>query len=337
MEKQKSTELIKLRSYAAKEAQEVEKAMRQDLAEALSGDDPLLIEVLEYALFSGGKRIRPLLVILASRCCGASEESLYRLAIAFEYLHVATLIHDDVIDHAKERRGQQSLINRYGLAAAILSGDWLHARSMDLIGQLTGPEGLKVFSRATTAMVDGEFLQLRFAADSSVTEAQYFSVIHKKTAGLISTACEIGAMFGQAEEEERLALRSFGYNLGNSFQVIDDLLDYQGDSRNTGKKIGNDFVEGKLTLPLIRALAGGSQGDKQKIIELLGGDRANPDNFLAVKELISKNNGFESALGTATELINKAINTLNIFTDEEVQESREMLATLALYVSSRNK
>lgn len=337
MERQITADPSDLQTFAIREAQKVESAMRQDLTEALTDNDPLLSEVLDYALFSGGKRIRPLLVILASQCCGTSGDSLYKLAAAFEYLHVATLIHDDVIDHAEERRGRKSLITVYGLAAAILSGDWLHARSMNLIGRLTGAAGLELFSMATTAMVNGEFLQLRFAADSTVREDQYFSVIHQKTAGLIGIACEIGALFAQADKIQRAALKNYGYHIGNSFQVIDDLLDYQGDQKITGKKIGNDFAEGKLTLPLIRTLETCTTEDRMILVDLLAGNRTNPDHFRIVRELIAKNNGFESAFATAEELAHKAIDALDIFSAENAQKSRSVLRSLALYILSRNK
>ncbi len=337
METHQDEALTQLQSFAANQAQKVEEAMRLDLANVTKGNDPLLIEVLEYALFGGGKRIRPLLVILASRCCDYFEHSIYELAAAFEYLHVATLIHDDVIDHAQERRGQKSVVNVYGMAAAILSGDWLHARSMEIIGSLTGSQGLDIFSQATTAMVNGEFLQLRYAADTKVDEEQYFSVIHHKTAGLIGTACEIGAIFAKGDDSKCHALKTYGYKLGNAFQVIDDLLDYQGDTKKTGKKTGNDFVEGKITLPLLRTLEAASTSDRLILCELLSENRADPERFNTAKDLIIKYNGFDSALETATNLSHQAIQALDCFHDDNVQNSREMLTALAFYVLSRNK
>ena len=154
---------IDVRAMAASVASRVEIAMRADLAVALSGCDPLLIQVLEHALFNGGKRIRPLLTVLCSRCCGRDDDDLYLLAAAFEYLHVATLVHDDVIDHAPRRRGKITVSAKFGLAAAILAGDWLHARSMHLIGRLAGSQGLEIFCQATGSMVNGEFEQLRYS------------------------------------------------------------------------------------------------------------------------------------------------------------------------------
>jgi octaprenyl-diphosphate synthase len=231
-------ELSAFKQYVSREADLLETAMREDLAEALQGCDSLLGEVLEYALFGGGKRIRPVLTVLSARICGRNDQELYRLAVAFEYLHVATLVHDDVIDNARERRGRDAVGHKFGMSAAILVGDWLHARSMHLVGRHAGSEGLEAFCRSTAGMVDGEFLQLRYVADPGVTEEQYFSVIHRKTALLIGSTCEIGSMFGGADQEQREALATYGHKLGTAFQVIDDLLDYQGNSASTGKKTG---------------------------------------------------------------------------------------------------
>ena len=181
-----------LRTVAAAVGGRVETAMRADLSAALAGADPLLSEVLEYALFSGGKRIRPLLTVLCSRCCGRDDPDLYLLAAAFEYLHVASLIHDDVIDRAEQRRGRATVLARFGMTSAILAGDWLHAQCMNLIGRLAGSEGLDIFCRATTSMVNGEFAQLRLISDTTAGEGPYFAVIRQKTGNLIASTCALG-------------------------------------------------------------------------------------------------------------------------------------------------
>lgn len=216
-----------LLTVAAAIGARTETAMRSDLETALTNSDPLLIEVLHYALFNGGKRIRPLLTVLCSRCCGRDDAQLYLLAAAFEYLHVATLAHDDVIDRADQRRGRPSVAARFGTTAAILAGDWLHARSMHLIGRLAGPDGLEIFSTATTAMVNGEFVQLRHIADLNTTEHDYFTIIRQKTSNLIASACSIGALYAGADTKRRDALTTYGDRIGAAFQVVDDLLDSQ--------------------------------------------------------------------------------------------------------------
>ena len=331
------SDLVAFKQFVSSEAALLEATMREDLAEALQGCDPLLGEVLEYALFSGGKRIRPLLAVLASKVCGRNDQDLYRLAVAFEYLHVATLVHDDVIDNADKRRGRDAVSKKFGMAAAILAGDWLHARSMHLVGEYTGQEGLEVFCRSTTGMVDGEFLQLRYVADPDVSEEQYYSVIHRKTALLIGSTCEIGALFGGADREQREALATYGHKLGTAFQVIDDLLDYQGDTANTGKKIGNDFAEGKMTLPLIRALASASESERQEMKTLLAGDRTNPSALERFSTLVENERGFSTARESAEQLIREALSALNIFKESNDEQSLVMLQALAGYVLSRNK
>lgn len=336
MKNEQSVEIAALQRYIGETVQAVEGAMREDLAEALQGNDPLLKEVIEYALFGGGKRIRPLLAILAARVCGNSDKTVYRLAAAFEYLHVATLVHDDVIDHALERRGRESVGRKYGMTAAILAGDWLHARSMFLVGRYGGKEGLAVFCRSTAGMVDGEFLQLRYAGKCTVTEKQYFDVIHRKTGLLIESTCEIGAIFAGAEERQRQALAEYGRKLGSAFQVIDDLLDYQGDSRNTGKAVGNDFVEGKMTLPLIRSLALAGEQEREKIVRLFAGAR-NRDDIGTVRDFIEKYDGFRSAREKAVANVEEAVAALDIFTAGADPDCLSVLTSLARYVLSRDR
>lgn len=330
-------DMTSLRDFVAREASLIEEAMRGDLAEVLKDNDPLLVEVIEYALFGGGKRIRPLLAVLAARICGLQDASIYRLAVAFEYLHVATLVHDDVIDNARERRGCPSVGTEYGMASAILAGDWLHARSMYLVGRYGGQEALDVFCRSTVGMVDGEFLQLRFAADCQATEAQYFDVIHRKTALLIESTCEIGALFGGADDIQCRALSLYGHKLGKAFQVVDDLLDYTGDTSNTGKKTGNDFVEGKVTLPIIRALKIADHKDRETIVDLFSEDRTAPKSYGALVALIEKNRGFESSRETAQFLVQEAVAALDVFSANDDPESLAMLTGLAGYVLSRDR
>jgi len=330
-------ELSAFKQFVNREGGLLEAAAREDFSAALQGCDPLLREVLEYALFSGGKRVRPLLVLLAARICGRQDQEVYRLAVAFEYLHVATLIHDDVIDNARQRRGRDAVGHRFGMAAAILAGDWLHARSMHLVGRYAGAEGLDVFCHSTTGMVDGEFLQLRYVADPEVTEEQYFSVIRRKTALLIGSTCEIGALFGGADKKQRDSLAMYGDKLGTAFQVIDDLLDYQGDSTATGKTTGNDFVEGKMTLPLIRAFAAADKEDRAVLASLLLQDRADPEVLARFSELVDTLGGFSSARQTAAQMVREAISALDMFAGSGDQESLAMLKALAGYVLARNK
>ena len=327
-----------LHRVAAAVAARIETVMRADLEAALAGCDPLLVTVLEYTLFNGGKRIRPLLTVLCSRCCGRDDDDLYLLATAFEYLHVATLVHDDVIDRAAQRRGQATVSAQYGIAAAILAGDWLHARSMHLIGRLAGAEGLEIFCQATASMVNGEFAQLRSIGDTDTEQRHYFDVIRQKTGNLIASTCAIGALFAGAEPAQRHALACYGNNIGAAFQVVDDLLDFLGDNGTTGKKTGNDFVEGKITLPLLHAFEKADEGERLALEALLHGDRTQPEAYARLFALIDQLGGFKAAERTARQLVETAIAALAPFSGaDQESENVALLKELACYILARKK
>jgi len=315
----------------------MEETMSEDLEQTLVGNDPLLGEVLRYALLTGGKRLRPMLVIVSSRLCGRDDDDLYLLATAFEYLHVATLIHDDVIDHADNRRGLKAVGKKYGMAAAILAGDWLHAHSMYLIGSLTGKQGLDIFCGATAAMVDGEFLQLRHLSDTTITEQQYFDVILRKTARLISSTCEIGALFGGGTVEQVDALATYGRKIGIAFQIIDDLLDYLGDQQATGKLVGNDFIEGKLTLPLIHAFSHANAQEREALLKSIRGDRSRTDAAATAKQIMYDLGSFEFSRQQAKKEVEEGLAAIALFEHKRHEESLAILKGLAGYILTRDR
>lgn len=330
-----------LKAAIAPDLGRIEQAMQADLAAITCDMAPLLGEVLHYGLFNGGKRIRPLLTVLCYRLCGGSEVKskvdIYPLAMAFEYLHCATLFHDDVIDQALTRRGRPAVNVAYGETAAILAGDFLHARSMLLVGRGGGIQALEIFCKATTAMVDGEFLQLHNASRYNLAEADYFAVIMGKTARLIGATCEIGALVAGADAAAQQALCNYGLHLGCAFQIIDDLLDYLGDEASTGKSVGNDFREGKMTLPLIIAMGRAEDGDRERLLFMLASVQERQSGFVEACALIARYDGFALARHKAEEMIASALAQLRIFDQAEVQQERAMLEALASYVLSRNK
>jgi octaprenyl-diphosphate synthase len=327
----------KLKVLIAPDIRLIEETMQSDISSISSRLDGLLLEVLQYGLFNGGKRFRPLLAVLAARLSGNTDTNVYRLAIAFEYLHMATLFHDDVIDNAQNRRGKPAVFRAYGLAAAVLAGDFLHARSMALVGELGGVEALKIFCRATSGMVDGEFLQLRNTANYNQSEEEYFAAVSGKTVLLISAAMEIGSLFGGENSMVRKALLHYGNNLGCAFQIVDDLLDYLGDQKVTGKSVGNDLIEGKMTLPLILALKKAEQKERQYFKRILQDTEVRKNSFPEIKDFITKYNGFTDAMIKAEELIAEAISELDIFGLPEQREDRGVLECLARYVLTRTK
>ncbi len=315
--------------------EKIERTMREDLNELTTVMDSLLIEILEYGLFSGGKRFRPLLTVLAGRLSNGENSDLYKVALAFEYLHLATLFHDDVIDLADTRRGKPSVCKKYGTAAAILAGDFLHARSMWLVDKYGKNGSLEVFCKATAGIVDGEFTQLRNSSNLNQSEADYFRAIEGKTALLISATTEIGALQGCVKSKEIAALREYGKNLGYGFQIIDDLLDYQGDKNKTGKIVGNDLTEGKMTLPLILALEQANGEDYQQLKNILHDPNLRATSFQTIHQLIEKYNGFQGAGAKAEAAIGKAIDYLDIFPDN--LQDVEALKGLAYYTLIRDK
>jgi octaprenyl-diphosphate synthase len=332
-----STEKSFLLEWIQQQAIRTEEAIRQDLESALAGNDPLLPEVLKYSLLQGGKRLRPALAVLSSRLCGRDDDELYLLAGTFEYLHAGSLIHDDVIDHARNRRGKESVVKKYGMAAAILAGDWLHARCMHLVGSLAGQAGLDIVCHATQEMVDGEFLQLRYTANPAVSEEQYLAVIHRKTALLMSATCETGALYGGADPAQQRALADYGRKIGIAFQVIDDLLDYLGDEKTTGKIVGNDFIEGKMTLPLIHALAQSTEADKVDLLKALQASPRDNAGCAMARQLMHATESFAFSRQRAAQEIQEGLAALSCFTKEQHSESLTILEQFADYILNRDR
>ncbi len=206
-----------------------------------------------YIRSSGGKRIRPALLILANRASGgdAASENVIRMATVMEMLHTATLVHDDIIDHADTRRGRDSVNKHFGNQMAVLMGDWLYMSAFETSLKERSLAVLDILTRLTRKMTEGELIQLTVIGDTEITEEAYFDILRRKTAYLFSGCCEIGAVVAGADPVKQTALRDYGMNLGVAFQLADDLLDFTSDERAMGKAAGADLLEGKLTLPLI--------------------------------------------------------------------------------------
>ncbi|MDJ0623335.1 MAG: polyprenyl synthetase family protein [Desulfocapsaceae bacterium] len=328
-------EITTLLQVLQKDIKRVNETISQDIDELETVHDDQLIEILRYGLLGGGKRIRPLLTIICGRLCGYSADDIFKLATAFEYLHAATLFHDDVIDQANTRRGQPSVYKAYGLDAAILAGDFLHARSMEIIGTYGGVECLKIFCRATSTIANGEFLQLRNTKNYNQSEEDYLQTIEGKTALFISAATEIGAMVGSADKAQRFALAEYGRNLGYGFQIVDDLLDYQGNADKTGKATGNDLIEGKMTLPLILAIHQADNEDRQRLLTIVQDKKEREESFEEIYNLIEKYNGFQLTRKKAEYFIKEAIRNLQGFSNEN--ENISILKALGEYVLAREK
>ncbi|HNU08364.1 MAG TPA: polyprenyl synthetase family protein, partial [Pyrinomonadaceae bacterium] len=211
----------------------------------------------DYLRASGGKRLRPALLLLSNLAVGgnASDESVIRLATVMEMLHTATLVHDDIIDNAVTRRNRVSVNARFGNQSAVLMGDWLYMSAFETSLRERSLEILDILTRLTRKMTEGELIQLTVLGRSDITENEYFDILQRKTAFLFSACCEIGAILGGAGPERQAALRDYGMNLGTAFQLANDVLDFTADEEILGKAAGADLLEGKLTLPLILLVA----------------------------------------------------------------------------------
>src|SRR5512138_2108433 len=237
----------------------VEEQFKKDLA----SDVPLIRKVGEYVLSSGGKRIRPALLLLAAKLCGYTGSRHIPLASVVEFIHTATLLHDDVVDEANIRRGIPSANTLWGNSASVLVGDFLFSKSFSLMVADGDLNVLRVLSAATTRIAEGEVLQLVCTSDLEITEERYIEVVVCKTAVLLAAACQAGAIIGGATAEQEAALAAFGMDLGIAFQLMDDTLDYVADEKEFGKSIGHDLEEGKITLPLIETLKRCSAAERE--------------------------------------------------------------------------
>jgi len=279
-------------------------AINAALAANLQTHVPLIAEVGRHILLSGGKRVRPLLFILAARMCGQQGNHLADFSTIFEYLHAATLLHDDVIDAAQVRRGATTANNIWGNHAVILVGDFLLAKALSLAVSTNRLQILKVLGQTTTQMAEGEILQLIHAGNLKLSEAEYFEVI-------MSAACQIGGILAGVPPAQEEALAQMGLNLGLTFQMVDDILDYTGDQEQMGKEVGADLREGRITLPLIHALAQASPPDRARLQEMA--QHLTPEMVPEFLDLLNRYGSLDHARKLARQYTLKAQEDLKIF------------------------
>ncbi|MGD9866958.1 MAG: polyprenyl synthetase family protein [Hyphomicrobiales bacterium] len=226
-------------------------------------DVELIPELARHLIDSGGKRLRPMLTIAAAQMCGYSGKGHVKLAASVEFMHTATLLHDDVVDESDLRRGKTTARILWGNEASVLVGDFLLGQAFRMMVDVGSMEALRILSNAAAVIAEGEVMQLVASKNTETTEDDYLSVILAKTAALFSAAAEVGAVIAGRPKEEQAALRSYGRNLGVAFQLIDDALDYAGEQAKLGKSVGDDFREGKITLPIILAYRRGSEAERK--------------------------------------------------------------------------
>ncbi|MFZ5781970.1 MAG: polyprenyl synthetase family protein [Pseudomonadota bacterium] len=294
----------------------------REIAARMRSPVSLIPELANHLVGAGGKRLRPLLTVAAARLCGVSDGDRHiKLATCVEFIHSATLLHDDVVDVSALRRGKPSANAVWGDKASVLVGDFLFTRSFELMVEVGALDILGVLSRASSTIAEGEVLQLVSQRDTSTPEATYLEVIKAKTAKLFAAAAEVGAMVAGRHGPERVALESFGMNLGIAFQLVDDALDYSGREAQLGKTIGDDFREGKITLPVILAFLRGRAAEREfwkRTIEAL--DQRDGDLERAT-ELIERHGALADTLERARHYGAMARDALGLFADSPLKSA----------------
>ena len=304
--------------------------IERQLAENLKPYLDLVSEVAHHILFAGGKRLRPLLLVLAAKICGYKEIYAKSVASAMEYLHAATLLHDDIIDDAVLRRGKTVAHSVYGNAVTVLVGDFLLARALAICADSGKIEVLRIVADLTEKMSTGEVHQLMRKGDVTLTEDEYVEVIRRKTAVLFQAACRVSAVIAETSPENEQALSDYGYNLGLAFQMVDDLFDYTKDTTALGKEVGADLREGKLTLPIIQALKKADPTEHDQMVNIIQNDDFSVDEFKTLVALLHKNGGVDYTVNTATTYIEKAKKALSVFEPSRYKDSLFDIADYSL-------
>ncbi len=310
------------------------KAVEASFHTYLASRVPLISKIGKHILNSGGKRIRPSILLLSSRLNGYRGDRAIRMASIVEFIHTATLLHDDVVDNADIRRGNPAANTLWGSEASVLVGDFLFSKSFFLMVDDGDLKVLNILAEATTHLAEGEILELVKTADLGITEGEYMDLITNKTAALISAASRIGAVLGHAPEDRETALMEYGLNVGIAFQLVDDCLDYTATDESLGKTIGTDLREGKVTLPLILALQQATEGERKDIRDILLSNKITREDFESVLNFIGRQGGVEKTLHLAAEHAKRAKACLDRF---PATPEREVLKSLADYIVKRDR
>jgi octaprenyl-diphosphate synthase len=301
-------------------------AVEANLLENLDSDVEMVNKVASYVFESGGKRLRPVFMILSAMMCGYTGGRTISLSGVVEYIHTATLLHDDVIDGAKYRRGRKSANNVFGNDITVLCGDFLYSRAfMNLVKD--GDSRIQmILAVAARTMSEGEVFQLIKTADVKITMDDYLKIINSKTAVLFSACCEIGAILGGVDEKLVQALSGFGRTLGTAFQMADDILDYLGDPEKTGKKPGTDLNEGKITLPIITLLNEATPEEGKRVRDIIVDERATEENLGYILELMHRYDVKAKSELVVDKYIQEAKANLSLFEDNDYRRALDFLA-----------
>ncbi|MCH2262522.1 MAG: polyprenyl synthetase family protein [Candidatus Thioglobus autotrophicus] len=297
------------------------------LIDRLNSNVDLINQMSHYIIASGGKRIRPLLLLLCARATNYGGTEHHAMAVVIELIHTATLLHDDVVDESTTRRNQDTANELWGNAASVLVGDFLYSRAFEILVEPNSMSIMRILSKATNQIAEGEVLQLLNIRNANVSQTKYFNVIEQKTARLFEAACKIGALLSDSSEKTINSLGDFGLHLGIAFQIIDDALDYESNSTTMGKEVGDDLSEGKITLPMIYALEKTS-GSENKILRdaIKTADASNIDKII---NILCSVNAFEFTRKIAENESQKALKSLKNIPDSEYRSALKLLCELS--------
>ncbi len=295
---------------------------------SLHSDVVLIRQMADYIVASGGKRLRPTLVLLAGSALSCADDKLYTTAAMIEFIHTATLLHDDVVDESEMRRGRQTANAMFGNAASVLVGDFLYSRAFQMMVASDSMRVVTIMSNTTNVIAEGEVLQLLNIGEIDLTENDYLQVIRYKTAKLFESAAQIGAVIAGANPIEEQALADYGLNLGVAFQIVDDILDYTGDAAVLGKSLGDDLGEGKVTLPLIYAMRHGSEDEKVLIANAL--KEGDASLFPQVLAVVRRTGALDATYAQAQTAVEVAIAALAPLPDTPAKTALIELAQLSI-------
>ena len=316
----------KILSAVESDLEDIEKALSDNLNPYLD----LVSDVAGHILFSGGKRLRPLLMVLSARMCGYNGNYEKTFSTALEYLHTATLLHDDLVDEATLRRGKTVAHATWGNSITVLVGDYLLARALSISAGTGRLRVVQVLAELTENMSQGEVHQLMRKGDIKLTEDEYLVIIRRKTAVLFEAACRVSAIIADAPADKEKVLAEYGYNLGIAFQMADDLFDYTLQTSDFGKEVGADLREGKLTLPVIYALKQANSSDRDLMIKIIRNTDFTTDDFKTLLDLLVKYGGIDYTQETAASYIDTAQNALAVFEPSPTKETMLDIADYAL-------
>lgn len=308
-------------------------ALNQTIVNRMESPVPLINQLAAYIIAAGGKRLRPLLTLAIARALDYNGDDHLKLAASVEFIHTATLLHDDVVDESDQRRGQASANAMFGNQASVLVGDFLFSRSFQLMVETGSLDVLRILSNASAVIAQGEVMQLASTGNLALTRETYFEVIGAKTAALFAAAAEVGAVIAHATPAIIQAVNDYGQHLGVAFQIADDVLDYQGNLQTMGKNSGDDFREGKITLPVVMALENATSEERsfweRTLVEL----KQNDFDFSHAQELLQKYNCIDKSLEIAREQANAAQKALNKLPASDL---RDVLSQIALFAVERS-